>query len=226
MEVAEVLHDRGLHVTFVIREGWYFPVALDRNEASLVAEHLRAHGVDVRLGAGVDAVDRGAEGRIRAVRLAGGAEVAADLVVSTIGGTRRATARGWRGLSPGSSSPSTSCSISGATRNGASTPIRSSPSRRRSTSTASGRSTASSTRWRWSRAARTSSADTGRTAPTSAPAPSVRGRGAGGVGLHAAPSRIQVFAGQEHYFTYFWPLKIEYLYPSFILEQPFLMVAW
>jgi NADPH-dependent 2,4-dienoyl-CoA reductase/sulfur reductase-like enzyme len=85
VEVAEVLHDRGLHVTFVIREGWYFPVALDRNEATLVAEHLRAHGLDVRLGASVDAIVRGGDGRIRAVRLAGGAEVAADLVVSTIG---------------------------------------------------------------------------------------------------------------------------------------------
>jgi NADPH-dependent 2,4-dienoyl-CoA reductase/sulfur reductase-like enzyme len=85
VEVAEVLHDRGLHVTFVIREGWYFPVALDRSEATLVAEHLRGHGVDVRLGATAEAVARGADGRVRLVRLAGGDEVAADLVVSTIG---------------------------------------------------------------------------------------------------------------------------------------------
>jgi NADPH-dependent 2,4-dienoyl-CoA reductase/sulfur reductase-like enzyme len=85
VEVAEVLHDRGLHVTFVIREGWYFPVALDRNEASLVAEHARTHGLDVRLGARVDAVLRGDDGRLRGVRLAGGDEVGADLVVSTIG---------------------------------------------------------------------------------------------------------------------------------------------
>jgi len=85
VEVAEVLHDRGLHVTFVIREGWYFPVALDRNEASLVAEHLRAQALDVRLGAGVDAVLRRDDGRVRGVRLAGGEEVVADLVVSTIG---------------------------------------------------------------------------------------------------------------------------------------------
>jgi NADPH-dependent 2,4-dienoyl-CoA reductase/sulfur reductase-like enzyme len=85
VEVAEVLHDRGLHVSFVIREGWYFPVALDRNEAALVAEHMRAHGLDVRLGAGVDAVVRGEDGRIRSVRLTGGDEVVADLVVSTIG---------------------------------------------------------------------------------------------------------------------------------------------
>jgi len=85
VEVAEVLHDRGLHVSFVIREGWYFPVALDRNEATLVAEHLRAHGVDVRLGASLEAVVRAGDGRIRAVRLAAGGEVAADLVVATIG---------------------------------------------------------------------------------------------------------------------------------------------
>jgi NADPH-dependent 2,4-dienoyl-CoA reductase/sulfur reductase-like enzyme len=85
VEVAEVLHDRGLHVSFVIREGWYFPVALDRNEATLVAEHLRGHGLDVRLGATVDSVRRGDDGRVRSVRLDGGDEVAADLVVSTIG---------------------------------------------------------------------------------------------------------------------------------------------
>jgi NADPH-dependent 2,4-dienoyl-CoA reductase/sulfur reductase-like enzyme len=85
VEVAEVLHDRGLQVTFVIREGWYFPVALDRNEASLVAEHARAHGLDVRLGARADAVLRSDDGRIRGVRLVGGDEVGADLVVSTIG---------------------------------------------------------------------------------------------------------------------------------------------
>ena len=86
VEVAEVLHDRGLHVAFVIREGWYFPVALDRNEASLVAEHARAHGVDVRLGATVDARPCAAT-TAGSARYAspGGEEVAADLVVSTIG---------------------------------------------------------------------------------------------------------------------------------------------
>jgi len=85
VEVAEILHDRGLHVTFVIREGWYFPVALDRNEATLVAEHLGAHGIDVRLGEAVNAIRRADEGGVRSVRLVGGGEVAADLVVSAIG---------------------------------------------------------------------------------------------------------------------------------------------
>ncbi len=85
VEVAEILHDRGLRVTFVVREPWYFPLALDRNEAAIVAEHLRGHGVDVRLGGVVDRVERGGDGRVSAVRLAGGEAVDADLVAATIG---------------------------------------------------------------------------------------------------------------------------------------------
>jgi NADPH-dependent 2,4-dienoyl-CoA reductase/sulfur reductase-like enzyme len=85
VEVAEILHDRGLGVSFVIREGWYFPAALDANESALVAEHMRDHGIDVRTGAAVDRVVRGDAGRIRALRLVGGVELPTDLVVSSIG---------------------------------------------------------------------------------------------------------------------------------------------
>jgi polyferredoxin len=42
----------------------------------------------------------------------------------------------------------------------------------------------------------------------------------------ALPIVLQVFRHQEYYFSYFWPLKIEYLYPSVILKQPFLIVIW
>ena len=84
VEVAEVLHDRGLHVTFVVRENWYFPLALDNNEALLVTEHMRRHGIDVRLGVNVDEILRGPGGRPRAVKAAG-EELPADLVVSAIG---------------------------------------------------------------------------------------------------------------------------------------------
>jgi NADPH-dependent 2,4-dienoyl-CoA reductase/sulfur reductase-like enzyme len=85
VEVAEILRDRGLYVSFVIRENWYFPLALDRNEAAIVAEHMRGHGVDVRLGANVEAIVRAEGGRPGAVRLDTGADVPCDLVVSAIG---------------------------------------------------------------------------------------------------------------------------------------------
>ena len=84
VEVAEILAHRGLHVTFVIRETWYFPLALERREAALVAEHMRGHGIDVRLGAGVEEIRRGANGEVTAVR-AGGEDIPCDLVVAAIG---------------------------------------------------------------------------------------------------------------------------------------------
>ena len=97
VEVAEILLARGLTVTFVIRENWYFPLALDEREAAMVAEHLRAHGVDVRLGVNVVSVARAPDGSLSAVRLeaaprsaAGSgspalAEAPCDLLVCAIG---------------------------------------------------------------------------------------------------------------------------------------------
>jgi NADPH-dependent 2,4-dienoyl-CoA reductase/sulfur reductase-like enzyme len=96
VEVAEILLARGLEVTFVIRENWYFPLALDEREAAMVAEHLRAHGVDVRLGLNVEEVRRRPDGALAGVRLgpaprsvaesgAAAGEVACDLLVSAIG---------------------------------------------------------------------------------------------------------------------------------------------
>jgi NADPH-dependent 2,4-dienoyl-CoA reductase/sulfur reductase-like enzyme len=85
VETAEILHLRGLHTTFVIREPWYFPVALDRREATAVARHMASHGVDVRLDSGVEQVLRGPDGAVRGLRLAGGEELPVDLVVVAIG---------------------------------------------------------------------------------------------------------------------------------------------
>jgi ferredoxin-type protein NapH len=42
----------------------------------------------------------------------------------------------------------------------------------------------------------------------------------------ALPLVMTVFGQREYYFSYFWPLKIEYLYPSYILQQPFLILAY
>jgi NADPH-dependent 2,4-dienoyl-CoA reductase/sulfur reductase-like enzyme len=84
-EVAEILRHRGLAVTFVIRENWYFPLALDAREAELVAEHLRDHGCEVRLGVNLEEVRRAPDGALRGVRLADGGELPADLVVAAIG---------------------------------------------------------------------------------------------------------------------------------------------
>lgn len=85
IEIAEILQHRGLHVTFVIREDWYFPLALDANESALVAAHMRAQGIDVRLKHAVSAIERSTTGVVTGVRLDDGSKLAADLVAVAIG---------------------------------------------------------------------------------------------------------------------------------------------
>jgi NADPH-dependent 2,4-dienoyl-CoA reductase/sulfur reductase-like enzyme len=85
VELAEILLKRGLRVSFVIRENWYFPLALDASESALVAEHMRAHGCEVRLGQSLERIRRDAGGAVAGVELEGGGEVACDLVCSAIG---------------------------------------------------------------------------------------------------------------------------------------------
>lgn len=85
VETAEILHDRGLAVSFVIREDWYFPAALDGRESSIVAEHMNGHGIDVRLGATVASVERAGSGAVSGLRLESGDVVPCDLAVCAIG---------------------------------------------------------------------------------------------------------------------------------------------
>lgn len=80
VEAAEMLQHRGLRTHFVIREPAYFPVALDDEESAMVADHIREHGVDCRLGAPVHGVAR------RGERLhLDGPDLDVDLVVAAIG---------------------------------------------------------------------------------------------------------------------------------------------
>ena len=91
-EVAATCRGRGLEVTMVEAA----PVPLQRvlpgTIGAFVADLHRSHGVDVRLGVGIDSLVAGDDGRVRAVRLADGSEVEASVVVVGIGA---APALGW-----------------------------------------------------------------------------------------------------------------------------------
>ncbi len=98
VEVAEILKQRGLSVSFVIRENWYFPLALDESESNMVAGHMRRHGCDVRLGDDVEEIQRDPQGAVRGVATTGG-EIACDLVVCSIGVVPNTTFLAESGLS-------------------------------------------------------------------------------------------------------------------------------
>jgi len=84
LEAAAVLTEEGCSVTLVeTRERVLSRVAGEDLSHFFEAEH-RAHGVDIRLNAEVESI-AGENDTVRAVRLAGGEEIACDIVVVGIG---------------------------------------------------------------------------------------------------------------------------------------------
>lgn len=67
IELVECLRWAGMDVTFLIREPWYWPVALSEAESAMVIEHIRRHGVNVVTGEAVTNVETGSQGEVTAV---------------------------------------------------------------------------------------------------------------------------------------------------------------
>jgi len=67
IELVECLRWAGMEVTFLIREPWYFPVALSDPESQMVIAHLRGHGVNVVTGEALTSVETDARGAVIAV---------------------------------------------------------------------------------------------------------------------------------------------------------------
>ncbi len=84
-EVAATARERGLEVTMVEAAEAPLVRVLDASAGMAIAELHRQHGVDVRLGVGVDGVEAGTDGRVERVLLADGSAVEADVVVVGIG---------------------------------------------------------------------------------------------------------------------------------------------
>jgi len=84
LEVVEVLLMAGLDVSFLIREDWYWPIALDRTEGDMVVEHVQQHGCDVRLKTECSEV-LGRDDRVVGVRTGAGETIDCDLVLFAIG---------------------------------------------------------------------------------------------------------------------------------------------
>ena len=84
-EVAATARSLGLDVTIIEALDLPLARALPPEIGKLSAAVHRDHGVDLRLGVGVDGLDAGDDGRVRVVRLADGSEIEADVVVVGIG---------------------------------------------------------------------------------------------------------------------------------------------
>lgn len=85
VELVECLVVHGKKVTFLVREPWYWPVALGGKEAAMISDHIRGHGVDLRLEHEVGEVSTDGNGRVRAVKTLTGEEFPCQLLGISIG---------------------------------------------------------------------------------------------------------------------------------------------
>ncbi|TNE92198.1 MAG: FAD-dependent oxidoreductase [Deltaproteobacteria bacterium] len=83
IEAVEVAHAAGLHPHFLIREEWFWPMALSKAESTWIAARMAEHGVQVHLEHEIEGLN-GADGLVTGVKTNRG-DIPADCVVIAIG---------------------------------------------------------------------------------------------------------------------------------------------
>lgn len=88
IELAEMLRSRHIPVTFLVRESSFWNGVLPQGESQLINEHIRAHHIDLRLGANLKEIVSDTKGRVKSVIVAEtGEEIPCTMVGLTAGVT-------------------------------------------------------------------------------------------------------------------------------------------
>ncbi len=85
IELAEMLHSRGIKVTILVREKSYWDNVLNAEESQLVNEVIRENHLDLRLETELDSILDDGHNRVRAIRTKDGEEVTCEIVGLTAG---------------------------------------------------------------------------------------------------------------------------------------------
>lgn len=100
-EIASACRERGLAVTVAERGAAPLVGALGGVVGAVAAEMQREHGVDLRCGVMVTALEGDASGRVRAAHLSDGSTVETDVVIVSLGATRNTEWLAGSGLGAG-----------------------------------------------------------------------------------------------------------------------------
>ena len=67
IELAEMLHSRGISVTFLVRESSFWNNVLPKEESEMINQHILDHGIDLRLNTELKEIESDAQGRAKGV---------------------------------------------------------------------------------------------------------------------------------------------------------------
>jgi len=86
IELVECLDFHGVDVTFLVREPYFWPIGLHREEGEMITEHIRDHGIDLRHNEELAEIVPDEEtGRVAAVRSDSGEEYPCQMLGIAIG---------------------------------------------------------------------------------------------------------------------------------------------
>ncbi len=85
IELGEMLHARGIHVTFLVREKLYWNNILPDEEAAMVSRHILEHNMNLKLKVELKKILPDENGRVRAVVTDGNEEIHCQFVGLTPG---------------------------------------------------------------------------------------------------------------------------------------------
>lgn len=80
IEMAEMLHSRGITVTFLVREKSYSDLVLPVPESEMVNREIRRHGIDLRLGTELASIRDESTGKVRSVVTSSGQVIPCEFV--------------------------------------------------------------------------------------------------------------------------------------------------
>ena len=85
IELAEMLHSRGIEVIFLVRETSFWNNVLPKEESDLINRHIREHKIDLRLETGLKEIIPDENGKVKAVITDKNEEIACEFVGLTAG---------------------------------------------------------------------------------------------------------------------------------------------
>lgn len=85
VELVECLLHHGIEVDFLVRDAWYWPMALAREEGELIASRIRHHGVHLHLEHEVASVAADATGRVASITTNQGTTLPCQMLGVAIG---------------------------------------------------------------------------------------------------------------------------------------------
>ena len=85
VELAEMLHSRGIHVHYLVRESSFWKRILPKEESVMITKHIMDHGINLELGTELKAIEGDSEQRVKGVYTSTGDYIKCEYVGLTCG---------------------------------------------------------------------------------------------------------------------------------------------